>query len=104
LSTVEGTLRCIGYQVVATADAAEAGRRIENTRAPRIDILLTDVFMPCITGVAVASVAHQLHPGMRVVFMSGEPVAAQAHGAADTPVLRKSFTSRELLDRLEQLG
>jgi signal transduction histidine kinase len=66
----EQILADAGYRVLAAANASEAMALAEQAAGP-IDLLLTDVVMPGISG---ADLAHRLarrHPEMRILYMSG---------------------------------
>ncbi|WP_233412039.1 PAS domain S-box protein [Nucisporomicrobium flavum] len=70
-----------------------------------IDLLLTDVIMPHLLGTTLAEQVTALHPGTRVLFMSGyaTPVLA-ARGTLDPAVtlLEKPFTRDELCTAVHQ--
>jgi two-component system, cell cycle sensor histidine kinase and response regulator CckA len=59
-----------GYAVIEATSAQEALRLAEANRG-RIDLLLTDVVMPGLSGAAVAERVRELVPGVKVLFMSG---------------------------------
>jgi CheY-like chemotaxis protein len=59
-----------GY-VVITAMSAEEALRIAAENSRRIDLLLTDLIMPGLSGSAVAERVTELVPGIKVLFMSG---------------------------------
>ncbi|MBN9519079.1 PAS domain S-box protein [bacterium] len=59
-----------GYHVVDAADGAEA-IRIAQSHTGRIDLLISDVVMPGIGGRRIAEHVAELHPGIRVLFVSG---------------------------------
>jgi CheY-like chemotaxis protein len=104
-------LRARGYRVLDAADGRAALRAIADTLEP-IDLLLTDVIMPDITGKQVADHARQSRPGIRVLFMSGYPGEVIARrGVLDRGVsyLPKPFSVealtgkvREVLDTVER--
>lgn len=94
-----------GYTVFDSADGSEA-LRIWEQHAARIDLLLTDVVMPGMSGPEVAArlIAHQ--PDLKVVYMSGYTGDAVANPDALEPagvLIQKPFTARLLLRRLREV-
>jgi PAS domain S-box-containing protein len=93
-----------GYRVLPAAHAEDAIRIA--AAEPTIDILLTDVVMPGLSG---PDLAHQLiaaRPQMRVMFMSGYAGGAVVrHGmiAPGSAFLDKPFTAASLLDRISSV-
>jgi PAS domain S-box-containing protein len=65
------TLRRLGYQVLEAGNGEEALRLVQGRRGQRLDLLLTDVVMPQISGRELAAVLQRRHPGLRVLFTSG---------------------------------
>lgn len=63
-------LRNKGYNVVEAASGEEA-LEILKTDAESIDVLITDVVMPGLDGPAMIRKVREIHPDMRVVFISG---------------------------------
>jgi len=63
-------LRNNGYRVLEARDAAEALLRSQ-THAAAIDLLLTDVIMPELSGPELARRLAPARPDMKVLFMSG---------------------------------
>ena len=96
---VRGVLMQQGYTVLEAADPDDALRLAADFAQP-IDLLLTDVVMPHMSGVELARRMAVARPGMRVLFMSGytEDPALQDGGV--TPFIRKPFTPRDLAGRL----
>lgn len=80
-------------RIVEAADGFEGLVLLE--REPPIDLILTDLAMPRISGLAVVQTVALRHPGIPVVVMSGNGAAMAA--APHVPVLRKPFTAGELL-------
>jgi len=69
----------------------------------RIDILLTDVIMPRMNGVAAAEHIDKLRPGIKVVFTTGYIDRAFDYAALHRPgtiLLPKPFSEHELLTAL----
>lgn len=92
-SLVRSILEHAGHEVVEASDAAEA---LDILRARSAEVLLTDIVMPGTNGLALAAQAHQLHPAMPVIFMSG--FARQyADELSGSVCLRKPFTANQLL-------
>jgi CheY-like chemotaxis protein len=71
-------------------------------QAGRIDVLLTDVVMPGMTGLELANTLSQTQGDMRVVVMSGHPPHLVSLPKLQRPVefLAKPFTPRELRQRI----
>jgi len=65
-------LRGHGYNVLAAADGKSA-LRLAETRSEPVHILLTDVVMPGMRGTELARRVVQMHPGAKVICMSGYP-------------------------------
>ncbi len=60
----------LGYQVLEASSAKDAMRVAEESPVP-VDLLLTDVIMPGMDGVQLASVVEKQYPHIKVVFVSG---------------------------------
>jgi len=98
-------LRAQGYRLLAAADGASA---LEVARAEpgAIDLLVTDVIMPDMTGRALAQALAAERPGMRVLFVSGYTEAAVSHqGLLDPGVafLAKPYTPSSLGAKLREV-
>ena len=64
------TLEARGYTVIGTSDPAQA-LAIASRPGVRIDLLVTDVVMPGMSGPNLATALRVRHPTLRRVFMSG---------------------------------
>jgi len=93
-----------GYRVLEASGPREAAR-IANDQSARIDLLLTDVVMPEMSGPELARHICKSRPAMVIVFMSGysesEVVHTAAHGVAHAHI-QKPFTMHSLLSRVAQ--
>jgi CheY-like chemotaxis protein len=92
------TLEMAGYQVIQ-APNGEAGLRILDDPSNDIDLILTDIDMPCIDGVTVTRVLAALRPQLPVICMSGtvqELGFLRALGVPAPPFLAKPFNLDEL--------
>jgi len=98
---VERVLGGNGYRVLVAATGSEA---IDIAReSERIDLLVTDVIMPQMSGVTAAESIKGIHPDVKVLFMSGYPDDTVAHlGVLDgvEKFIQKPFTSEELLGKM----
>jgi PAS domain S-box-containing protein len=63
-------LESAGYRVIEAA-GAEAALRMAEEHAGAIDLLLTDVVMPGLTGPELAARLSRVRPGVKVLFTSG---------------------------------
>jgi signal transduction histidine kinase/CheY-like chemotaxis protein len=102
-ATAALVLESYGYRVLSAAGPEEAlaiARRVSP-----IDLALTDVVMPGMSGVELAGHLTKLHPGMPVLFMSGYAQAAvEQHGLVDVArrLVAKPFTAHELAMHVRQ--
>ena len=91
-----------GYRVLAAANADEAMRVIASGSGP-IDLLLTDVVMPGLSGPQLADRLTARRPETRVVFMSGYPEAqdpALGFSLDGRSYLQKPFALAELAEKI----
>ncbi len=88
-----------GFDVLLATDG-EAALRVARGHDGPIDLLLSDVVMPKLGGLELASVLKQEHPATRVLLMSGYPERASGERVevGDTPFLAKPFTPAQLRD------
>jgi two-component system, cell cycle sensor histidine kinase and response regulator CckA len=96
-------LGSLGYAVIE-ADSAEEALRLWPERRREINLLLTDVVMPGLTGPQLAAELRRECPALPVVFVSGyadEVVARQGMSAAEGLFLEKPFTTAALAAMVE---
>ena len=97
LGAVERILVAAGHRVLTVADGPHA-LELACTDAP-IDVLLTDIVLPGMSGKELAARVQELRPGLPTVFMSGyAPPMLLATGRlpSDVPVVDKPFTARAI--------
>jgi CheY-like chemotaxis protein len=88
------SLRNLGYQVIEASSGEEALRLYQDHTEP-INLLLTDVVMPGMTGVELAKQLQSLDSGVKVIFASGYADSTiLRHGVLDAGVslLQKPYT------------
>jgi two-component system cell cycle sensor histidine kinase/response regulator CckA len=102
---VLGALRRQGYTVIAAQNAGEALLLCEKHRG-RIDLLLTDVVMPQMSGPELASRLAQDRPEMKVLCMSGyTDDSIVRHGVLESGVtfIQKPVTPTSLCRKLREV-
>jgi len=98
-------LEARGYRVLVAASGADA-LRIAREAAERIDLLLTDVIMPGMSGREVALLLGPAHPNMRVLFVSGYTDESIVHEGILEPgiaFLQKPFTAEALARKVREV-
>jgi PAS domain S-box-containing protein len=113
LAEDEDTLRTLlgrvlagsGYDVVAGRNGEEALAAVR-ARGGRVDLLLTDVVMPQMTGTELASALGSEQPGLKVLFMTGhtdDPTLASRLDGEHVELIQKPFTNDALLRVVRRL-
>jgi len=95
---VARALRHDGHEVVATVDGAEALDTLQNEHG-RFDLLLTDIKMPVMDGLALALSAARDYPNLPIVLMTGYADQRERASGLDSlivDVITKPFTLAEL--------
>lgn len=98
-------LEGIGYTVIPAGSPEEALLLIEKDTVG-IDLLLTDVVMPGMSGKDLANRIRGIRPGTKVLFMSGYTSDAIAHrGVLEEGLhfIQKPFNMRDLSRRISEL-
>jgi two-component system, cell cycle sensor histidine kinase and response regulator CckA len=98
-------LRRAGYEVLSAAEPQEA---LDLARAfpGSIDLLLTDVVMPSMSGRELAGRLLAERPATRLVYMSGytdDAIADQGVLASGTIFLQKPFTHEQLSEKVAEV-
>jgi two-component system, cell cycle sensor histidine kinase and response regulator CckA len=103
-SLLQTILRGAGYAVLEAASGEEAVR-VAARSLPDVDLLLTDVSMPGMTGRELAHRLRGERADLRVLFMSGYSFDSVlgAEGAAPADFLPKPFTPDQLLAKVEAI-
>ncbi|TNC70891.1 PAS domain-containing protein [Rubellimicrobium roseum] len=91
-------LRDLGYRVAEASGGEEALSVAQGAHAP--DLVVTDVVMPGMDGVALAARLRAERPDLPILFMTGH---AGTRALAGEVVLRKPFSEDELSRRILQM-
>lgn len=94
-----------GYTVLE-ANGGEAAIHLGKEHKARIDLLITDVVMPKLSGKEVAEQLQAIHPETRVLFMSGyTDEAIVHHGIVDSGIafIQKPFSERALAQKIRDV-
>ena len=99
-------LESAGYRVLEAGNADAAIKLCESINGDRIDLLLTDVVMPGMSGNDMSRILLAKHPGMPVLYMSGyTDDAIVQHGVLEAGInfLQKPFTPGALTLKVRQV-
>jgi CheY-like chemotaxis protein len=96
---ISGILRPRGYRVL-TASSGEQAKALarENTK---IALLLTDIEMPEMRGDELAAWFRAVKTETRILFMSSQPAASQAHDPSH--FLQKPFRAEALISKVREV-
>ena len=99
------TLHDLDYHVLRAQDSLAALGFLQQHET-RIDLLLTDVVLPCMNGRELARKAQSLRPGLKVLFMTGYSRNAIVHQGRldpDVELIQKPITQDQLSTRIRTL-
>ena len=94
-----------GYTVIEARDGADALKKMESHEGA-IDLLVTDMVMPGMTGQELTARLKQTRPGTQVLYMSGYSERAATDSArGDSPIrlLAKPFSRWALLRAVHEI-
>ena len=98
-------LETSGYAVLVAGDGPSALELLRRHNDP-IDLLLTDVVMPGMSGPEVAQAVTSMRPGTQVLYMSGYTDSAIGHHGVLEPgiaFLQKPFSANDLTRKVRSL-
>jgi two-component system cell cycle sensor histidine kinase/response regulator CckA len=101
---VAGVLENSGYTVLQTSEAKEALKLAKEHG--NIDLLLTDVVMPGLSGRELADLIKGVLPNLKLLYMSGytnDLITARGALASDEILLEKPFTKNSLLTKVKMV-
>jgi two-component system cell cycle sensor histidine kinase/response regulator CckA len=99
-----GLLRELGYRAVSASSGTEALELLSNADYG-VDLLLTDVVMPGLSGWQLGNAVAALQPRCRVLYMSGHPLEREHEQGLERSgrdVLAKPFTPETLALRIRE--
>jgi len=102
---VRETLKTRGYTVIEASDGI-AGMRVSEEYPGNIEILITDVVMPGMSGRELAKRVAAARPNIRVLYLSGYTEDAIIHEGALEPgtgFLQKPFTLQVLARKVREV-
>src|SRR4051794_21848537 len=98
-------LRNKGYKVIEAKSGEEALELIHGTKE-KIDLLITDVVMPRMDGPTLVRQVREIHPEMKVIFISGyaeDAFRKRLDSDADIHFLPKPFTLKQLAGKVKEM-
>jgi PAS domain S-box-containing protein len=98
-------LERLGYRVLLASDGQE-GLDVFRLHAGEVDLVLTDVVMPRMTGIQLCEVLRAERPDIKVLFMSGYTLLEGVDTTPQdqsVPLLRKPWTLAQLAGRIRAL-
>ena len=105
LAVIRHSLEAIGYTVFTAPSAEEAVRLVEEGEG-KIDLVLTDVVMPGMTGHGLAARVQAAEPRIQVLFMSGYTDSMlEEHGVSRTHAnfISKPLSPSELAIKIRKM-
>jgi two-component system cell cycle sensor histidine kinase/response regulator CckA len=99
-------LRSLGYEVIEAANGDDAKRLISERGSGKIQLLLTDMVMPQMSGRRFADWLHQTNPDTKIIFISGYlEESLHPHDRRDEGMffLPKPFDSEQLATKVREV-
>src|SRR5262245_2976104 len=101
LDTVRAIIQRQGYGVLLAADGEEA-LKLSRNHVGDIDVLITDMKMPGMDGLALTKSIVIERPQIRVMLMSGLVSAELRWADMKLPFLRKPFRPAGMYEKLDE--
>ncbi len=103
LRLAETMIGKLGYSVLSAATPGEA---MERARENPVDLLITDVVMPEMSGRELAQRLRKCYPSLKTLYMSGytaDVIARQGVLDEGVAFIQKPFSFRELAERIREV-
>jgi signal transduction histidine kinase/CheY-like chemotaxis protein len=94
-------LASYGYQVLTMNSGQKALEFLTQSQAPKVDLLITDLVMPSMSGRELAEHVRLLFPQLPILFSSG--YVRSQFPENEFPYLHKPFTTEEMLGRVKSV-
>ena len=92
-------LQGLGHDVVEAEYGPDA---VTALRERRFDVLVTDVGLPGMSGTELAERARQLHPGIGLVFATGDTELECREGRPQAAILCKPYDAASLAESMRR--
>lgn len=99
-------LKELGYTVLQASDGEEAIRLVESYGGEKINLLITDIVMPRLSGRELAEQLTKSYPGMKVLYITGytdDEMVRRGLEVAEVELLQKPFSVEQLAERVRQI-
>jgi PAS domain S-box-containing protein len=103
---ITSMLRSFGYTVVEAKDGREAMLRSARFKKKPIHLVITDVVMPGMSGIALAKQLLHKRNDMKVLYISGYTDNAEIQSELmekDMPILKKPFSPKSLAHKVRKV-
>ena len=98
-------LKAGGCNILEATEGAAEALKMVTAHPGTIDIVLTDMVMPGMSGSELAETLKKIRPGTRVIYMSGYAEFSGKNGERppeETRVLQKPFSRNTLLEKVRE--
>jgi two-component system cell cycle sensor histidine kinase/response regulator CckA len=105
LEITQQTLEAFGYRVLTASNGAEAVK-LYAKQARGIAVVITDMMMPIMDGVATIHVLGCINPGVKIIAASGLELAAnmaKAKSAGVQDFLQKPYSAEMLVQKVREV-
>ncbi len=102
----QGVLKSLGYDVLVALNGQDALRVTREHEGPRIGLVLADVVMPRMGGVALGEWLRSMDPKLKIVFSSGyteDAIAAAGMSSDGIDFLPKPYTPLALARKVREM-